>query len=167
MVLALQEVEDEEAEDERFCHWPANIQIPCPPSPPPGRPPPPPYPLSGAVSRHSTRVQKLGDRCLLQEVEDEEDPREKERKLREAEKLSKQEKLQADRKLLPMFPYRETLLQAIAEHQVLIIVGETGSGKTTQVTLCCHCLLPHLLIIVCVHPRWKIVCSISDLVQEI
>ncbi|KAL6774284.1 hypothetical protein ACKKBG_A24410 [Auxenochlorella protothecoides x Auxenochlorella symbiontica] len=32
-----------------------------------------------------------------------------------------------------MFPYREDLLKAIAEHQVLIIVGETGSGKTTQI----------------------------------
>lgn len=29
--------------------------------------------------------------------------------------------------------YREDLLKAIAEHQVLIIVGETGSGKTTQI----------------------------------
>lgn len=28
---------------------------------------------------------------------------------------------------------REDLLKAIAEHQVLIIVGETGSGKTTQI----------------------------------
>ena len=71
-------------------------------------------------------------------MEDEEDPRERERKAREAEKRSKQEKLQADRKLLPMFPYREGLLEAIAEHQVLIIVGETGSGKTTQVTFYMH-----------------------------
>ena len=68
---------------------------------------------------------------------DDEDPRERERKARAAEKQSKQEKLQADRKLLPMFPYREGLLEAIAEHQILIIVGETGSGKTTQVDACC------------------------------
>lgn len=36
------------------------------------------------------------------------------------------------RKSLPVYKYREPLLKAIAEHQILIIVGETGSGKTTQ-----------------------------------
>jgi len=49
------------------------------------------------------------------------------------EKLSKFEAIQAERKRLPMFPYREELLAAIEEHQVIIIVGETGSGKTTQI----------------------------------
>ena len=76
--------------------------------------------------------------ALVQDRDDEEDPRERERKAREEEKRSKHEKLQADRKLLPMFPYREGLLEAIAEHQVLIIVGETGSGKTTQVSFPRH-----------------------------
>jgi len=28
---------------------------------------------------------------------------------------------------------REDLLRAVEEHQVIIIVGETGSGKTTQI----------------------------------
>ncbi|ORX91616.1 DUF1605-domain-containing protein [Basidiobolus meristosporus CBS 931.73] len=36
------------------------------------------------------------------------------------------------RKSLPIYSYRQQLVDAIAEHQVLIIVGETGSGKTTQ-----------------------------------
>lgn len=36
------------------------------------------------------------------------------------------------RKSLPVYQYRDQLLAAIREHQVLIIVGETGSGKTTQ-----------------------------------
>ncbi|VFQ64111.1 unnamed protein product [Cuscuta campestris] len=48
------------------------------------------------------------------------------------------EKLQADRKTLPIFPYRDELLQAINEHQVLVIVGETGSGKTTQIPQYLH-----------------------------
>lgn len=52
---------------------------------------------------------------------------------REAAKLSAFEKIQEDRKKLPMYPYRDSLLEAIAEHQVIIIVGETGSGKTTQI----------------------------------
>lgn len=37
------------------------------------------------------------------------------------------------RKSLPVYPFRQTLIDAIREHQVLIIEGETGSGKTTQV----------------------------------
>lgn len=37
------------------------------------------------------------------------------------------------RRSLPVYAYREELLQAIENHQVLIIVGETGSGKTTQI----------------------------------
>ncbi|CAG8843502.1 42344_t:CDS:2, partial [Gigaspora margarita] len=36
------------------------------------------------------------------------------------------------RKSLPKFAYREKLLNAINEYQTLVIVGETGSGKTTQ-----------------------------------
>jgi len=30
-----------------------------------------------------------------------------------------------------MFAYRDEILAAVRDHQVLIIVGETGSGKTT------------------------------------
>lgn len=37
------------------------------------------------------------------------------------------------RKSLPIYPFREDLMQAVADHQVLIIEGETGSGKTTQI----------------------------------
>lgn len=43
------------------------------------------------------------------------------------------ESIQAVRRSLPVFPFREELLTAIASHQVLIIEGETGSGKTTQI----------------------------------
>ncbi|ONK64758.1 uncharacterized protein A4U43_C07F29560 [Asparagus officinalis] len=46
---------------------------------------------------------------------------------------SELQKLQDDRKTLPIYPYREELLQAVNDHQVLVIVGETGSGKTTQI----------------------------------
>lgn len=41
--------------------------------------------------------------------------------------------LQEVRRSLPVFPYREDLLSAIQNHQILIIEGETGSGKTTQI----------------------------------
>lgn len=48
------------------------------------------------------------------------------------------EKLQSDRKTLPIYPYRDQLLQAVNDHQVLVIVGETGSGKTTQIPQYLH-----------------------------
>lgn len=41
--------------------------------------------------------------------------------------------IQEVRRSLPVFPYRQDLLSAIEQHQVLIIEGETGSGKTTQI----------------------------------
>ncbi|XP_061475135.1 pre-mRNA-splicing factor ATP-dependent RNA helicase DHX16 [Rhineura floridana] len=47
----------------------------------------------------------------------------------ERKKLS----IQEVRRSLPIFPYCADLLAAIAEHQTLIIEGETGSGKTTQI----------------------------------
>ena len=34
---------------------------------------------------------------------------------------------------LPIYPFKEDLIAAINAHQVLIIEGETGSGKTTQI----------------------------------
>jgi pre-mRNA-splicing factor ATP-dependent RNA helicase DHX16 len=54
------------------------------------------------------------------------------------EAAREREKLAAVRRSLPMFPYRDDLLAAIKEHQVLIVVGETGSGKTTQLPQYLH-----------------------------
>ncbi|XP_069032341.1 pre-mRNA-splicing factor ATP-dependent RNA helicase DHX16 isoform X2 [Embiotoca jacksoni] len=45
----------------------------------------------------------------------------------------KKQSMQEVRRSLPIFPYREDLLAAIQEHQILVIEGETGSGKTTQI----------------------------------
>jgi len=42
--------------------------------------------------------------------------------------------LQAQRESLPIFRLKSQLLDAMSTHQVLIVVGETGSGKTTQMT---------------------------------
>ncbi|CAK9147996.1 unnamed protein product [Ilex paraguariensis] len=52
--------------------------------------------------------------------------------------ISEFEKLQDERKTLPIYPYRDELLQAVHDHQVLVIVGETGSGKTTQIPQYLH-----------------------------
>lgn len=42
------------------------------------------------------------------------------------------------RKSLPVYQHREQLLDAIKDNQVLIVVGETGSGKTTQLPQYLH-----------------------------
>ena len=50
-----------------------------------------------------------------------------------SEAAKKRQSIQEVRKSLPVYHYRESLLEALEEHQILIIVGETGSGKTTQI----------------------------------
>eukprot|EP00954_Amorphochlora_amoebiformis_P019370 1332178-Amorphochlora_amoeboformis.AAC.2 len=42
--------------------------------------------------------------------------------------------IKEQREGLPIFKLRNQLLQAIADNQVLVVIGETGSGKTTQMT---------------------------------
>lgn len=54
----------------------------------------------------------------------------------ETKELSEKEKrkltIEETRKSLPIYPFKDDLLAAIKDHQVLIVEGETGSGKTTQ-----------------------------------
>ena len=45
----------------------------------------------------------------------------------------KKHSLEETRRSLPVYPFRDDLIQAVRDHQVLIIEGETGSGKTTQI----------------------------------
>lgn len=42
--------------------------------------------------------------------------------------------LKEQRMGLPIYRLREQLLQAVGENQLLVVIGETGSGKTTQMT---------------------------------
>jgi len=49
-----------------------------------------------------------------------------------------QRSIQEVRKSLPVYAYKDAFLDAIKEHQVLILVGETGSGKTTQIPQYLH-----------------------------
>ena len=46
--------------------------------------------------------------------------------------------IQETRKSLPIYAYREQFIAALEQHQILIIVGETGSGKTTQLPQYLH-----------------------------
>lgn len=51
---------------------------------------------------------------------------------------AKASSIEGTRKSLPIYTFRDDLLKAIEEYQVLIIVGETGSGKTTQIPQYLH-----------------------------
>ena len=48
--------------------------------------------------------------------------------------FAKTKTMKQQREFLPVFDVREELLNVVRENQVVIIVGETGSGKTTQLT---------------------------------
>lgn len=42
--------------------------------------------------------------------------------------------IKEQRESLPVYAFRSQLIEAVKQNQVLIVVGETGSGKTTQLT---------------------------------
>lgn len=52
--------------------------------------------------------------------------------------FAKSKTLAQQRQYLPIFSVREELLQVVRENQVVVVVGETGSGKTTQLTQYLH-----------------------------
>ncbi|CAG8529954.1 3737_t:CDS:10 [Racocetra fulgida] len=51
-----------------------------------------------------------------------------------ASSFSRSKTLREQREYLPAFAVREELLRIIRDNQVIVVVGETGSGKTTQLT---------------------------------
>uniref|UniRef100_A0A2P2HW90 RNA helicase n=1 Tax=Hirondellea gigas TaxID=1518452 RepID=A0A2P2HW90_9CRUS len=55
-----------------------------------------------------------------------------------ASEFSKKKTLTQQRQYLPAYAVRQELLRVIRENPIVIIVGETGSGKTTQLTQYLH-----------------------------
>ncbi|KAK3903459.1 P-loop containing nucleoside triphosphate hydrolase protein [Staphylotrichum tortipilum] len=51
-----------------------------------------------------------------------------------ASSFSQTKSLREQREYLPAFAVREELLRVIRDNQVVVVIGETGSGKTTQLT---------------------------------
>lgn len=48
--------------------------------------------------------------------------------------FAKTKTLKEQRRALPVYSVKQGLLDLLREHQIIVVVGETGSGKTTQLT---------------------------------
>ncbi|TDH68582.1 hypothetical protein CCR75_000973 [Bremia lactucae] len=71
------------------------------------------------------------------------------------------------RESLPVFKLKRQLMQAIAENQILVVIGETGSGKTTQMTqYMAEMGLTSTGIIGCTQPRRVAASSVAKRVAE-
>ncbi|KAF2265734.1 P-loop containing nucleoside triphosphate hydrolase protein [Lojkania enalia] len=75
--------------------------------------------------------------------------------------------IKEQRESLPVFKFRKQLLEAIATHQILIVVGDTGSGKTTQMTqYLAEAGYANELMIGCTQPRRVAAMSVAKRVAE-
>lgn len=76
--------------------------------------------------------------------------------------------IEETKKSLPVYPFRESLIQAIRDHQVIIIEGETGSGKTTQIPQFLHeaGFTKGKMKIGCTQPRRVAAMSVAARVSE-
>jgi len=52
--------------------------------------------------------------------------------------FAKTKTLREQREYLPVYGVRDELLTIVHENQIVVVVGETGSGKTTQLTQYLH-----------------------------
>lgn len=69
--------------------------------------------------------------------------------------------------LLPISAHRLEILQSLADHQVVVIAGETGSGKTTQLPkMCLQAGLAENGLIGCTQPRRIAARSVAERVAE-
>lgn len=76
--------------------------------------------------------------------------------------------IEEKRKTLPVYQYRDQFLAAIDQYQILIVVGETGSGKTTQLPqyLHEHGYTKNGKIVGCTQPRRVAAMSVAARVAE-
>lgn len=81
--------------------------------------------------------------------------------------VTAKEKLAAQRKSLPVFAYRTEFLEAVADNQVLVVIGETGSGKTTQLPQYLHEVgYSKVGVIGCTQPRRVAAMSVAARVAK-
>ncbi|XP_038215388.1 ATP-dependent RNA helicase DHX8 [Zerene cesonia] len=71
------------------------------------------------------------------------------------------------RQSLPIYKLRDELIKAISDNQILIVIGETGSGKTTQITqYVAECGLAARGRVACTQPRRVAAMSVAKRVAE-
>ncbi|KAH8693426.1 pre-mRNA-splicing factor ATP-dependent RNA helicase prp22 [Phaeosphaeriaceae sp. PMI808] len=75
--------------------------------------------------------------------------------------------MKQQRESLPVFAFRDHLIESVRQHQILIVVGETGSGKTTQTTqYLAEAGFANTGIIGCTQPRRVAAMSVAKRVAE-
>ncbi|EEF29704.1 probable pre-mRNA-splicing factor ATP-dependent RNA helicase DEAH5 [Ricinus communis] len=86
-------------------------------------------------------IPEIGDRCLAQEIRGVDlsafnMPKWKKDAFQKSFTFGLRPKLsfQEQRHSLPIYKLKKELIQAVLDNQVLVVIGETGSGKTTQIT---------------------------------
>ena len=90
-----------------------------------------------------------------------------ERTTKREKKVTEKEKIAATRKSLPVFGYRDEFLAAVADNQVLVVIGETGSGKTTQLPQYLHEVgYSKIGVIGCTQPRRVAAMSVAARVSK-
>ncbi|XP_028919858.1 ATP-dependent RNA helicase DHX29 isoform X1 [Ornithorhynchus anatinus] len=91
---------------------------------------------------------------------------------RKLQGTAKYQRLLKERQQLPVFKHRNSIVETLKRHRVVVVAGETGSGKSTQVP---HFLLEDLLLnewgsgkcnIVCTQPRRISAVSLATRVCE-
>lgn len=90
---------------------------------------------------------------------------------RKLQSSSRYQKFLKERQELPVFKHRHSIVETLKKHRVVVVAGETGSGKSTQVP---HFLLEDLLLdegtskcnIVCTQPRRISAVSLASRVCE-
>lgn len=69
---------------------------------------------------------------------------------------------------LPVFEYRADFMRLLSEHQCIVLVGETGSGKTTQIPQWCveYARTVGTKGVCCTQPRRVAAMSVAQRVSE-
>ncbi|TYZ68914.1 hypothetical protein PybrP1_012252 [[Pythium] brassicae (nom. inval.)] len=89
------------------------------------------------------------------------------KKQKAVSEFAKTRTIKQQRQFLPIFQCRDELLQVIRENQIVVIVGETGSGKTTQLTQYLHEEgYSQYGMIGCTQPRRVAAMSVAQRVSE-
>ncbi|XP_060072123.1 probable ATP-dependent RNA helicase DHX34 [Ylistrum balloti] len=71
------------------------------------------------------------------------------------QKFNKLKKIKKDQENLPIFQYRQRILDTVNQHQVVVVAGDTGCGKSTQVPQ--YLMAAGFTNIACTQPR-RIAC---------